>query len=221
MIAGRPTLEIRRLLRRTRNGALDAPTVHEDLGIPLGEAESVIEGLAKEGLIVKGLTTGPDGQQRSFWKNTIKGNSLAMATTAQPVKRATADRALAQLLDRVSVVNAREDFAFRVERVVVFGSYLSSAQEINDVDLLVDLVARYADSNRQDWVEQSSRTRASQSGRRFRDSLEQMAWPRMEVEGFLKNRSRTLSLHYADHKLMKRTEHRVVFEARLGTRAGQ
>lgn len=221
MIAGWPAVQVRTLLRRMRNVIFEAVTVQQSFHVPLSKAEAVIEGLEQEGFIVKRFTTGRDGQPQPCWENTMKGNSLAMATAARPVTRATAERALAQFLDRVSTVNAEEEFAFRVECVVVFGSYLTSATELNDLDLLVDLAARYGYSTRQELLEQASVARAIRSGRRFRDSLEQVIWPRMEVEYFLKNRSRTLSLHYSDHKLMKRTEHRVVFEARLGTSAGQ
>ncbi len=206
-------MQIRRLLRRMSNFMFAAVTVQKDLGVPLKEAEAIIAGLEHEGFIVKRFKTGRDGQPQPCWENTIKGNSLAMATAARPVKRATADRALAQLLDRVSAVNARDEFAYRVERVVVFGSYLTSARELNDVDLLVDLAPRQGNSERQASLERSSMTRAIRDGRRFRDSMEAVLWPRMEVECFLKNRSRTLSLHYSDHKLVEMIEHRVVFEA--------
>jgi len=214
-------MQVRTLLRRMSNVMFEAVTVQQSFHVPLSEAEAIIEGLEQEGFIVKRFAAGWDGQQQPRWENTMKGNSLAMATAARPVTRATAERALAQFLDRVSAVNAEDEFAFRVERVVVFGSYLTSASKLNDLDLLVDLAPRYGNSTRQELLEQSSVARAIQRGRRFRDSMEQVIWPRMEVEYFLKNRSRTLSLHYADHKLMKRTEHRVVFEARLGTDAGQ
>ena len=214
-------MQARTLLRRMRDVIFGAGAVQQAFHVPLSEAEAIIEGLEKEGFIVKRFAPGRAGQQEPRWENTMKGNSLAMATAARPVTRATAERALAQFLDRVSTVNAEEEFAFRVERVVVFGSYLTSATELNDLDLLVDLAARYGNSTRQQLLEQSSVARAIRSGRRFRDSLEPLIWPRMEVEHVLKNRSRTLSLHYADHKLVKRTEHRVVFEARSGTDAGQ
>ena len=211
MIAGWPAMQVRTLLRRMRNVMFEAVTVQHAFHIPLSEAEAIIEGLEKEGYIAKRFVTGRDGQQGPRWENTMKGNSLAMATAARPVTRATAEKALAQFLDRVSTVNAEEEFAFRVVRVVVFGSYLTSATELNDLDLLVDLAARYGNSKRQELLQQSSVARAIRSGRRFRDSFEQLTWPRMEVEYFLKKRSRTLSLHYADHRLVKRTEHRVWF----------
>ena len=214
MIAGRPALEIRRLLRRTHGAWIDAQTVRVELGISPQEAETVIGRLEKAELVAKKIATGLDDKQRPFWKNTIKGNALAMATNARPVKRTTADRALAQFLDRVATVNATGDLAYRVTRVVVFGSYLTQAHELNDVDLLVDLIPRSPNPREQELLEESVRARAVKSGRRFGNIVEELAWPQTEVRLFLKNRSRTLSLHYEDHALVERTERRVIFEDR-------
>jgi len=211
-IAGRPALEIRRLLRRTRCNILDARTVCEELGVSPGEADVVVCELERAALVVKRVSTGIDNKRRHFWENTIKGNAFAMATTARPVKRRTADRVLSQFLDRVATVNARTDFAFSVKRVVVFGSYLTQAEKLNDVDLLVDLIPRNSNQEKQQALERSIRAQACKRGRHWGNMVDQLIWPLTEVQLFLKNRSRTLSLHYSDHALMAKTEHKVIFE---------
>jgi hypothetical protein len=115
MIAGRPALEMRRLLRRTSNSRCDVRTVRDELGVSSLNAKTIIAGLEDAQLLVKRIATGIDCRQRSYWENTIKGNALAMATAARPVKRATADRALAQFLDRVATVNGEEGFALIID----------------------------------------------------------------------------------------------------------
>lgn len=200
------------MLRRTANSSCDVHTVRDELGVSSRNAKTVIEELEARRLLVKRIATGIDCRQRPFWENTIKGNALAMATTAPPVKRATADRALAQFLDRVATVNGGGGFAYRVKRVTVFGSYLTQGNELNDVDLLIDMVPCKTNAKEQEILEESIRARAVKSGRRFSIFIDELAWPHTEVCRFLKNRSRTLSLHYTDHALVEKTEHRVVFE---------
>jgi hypothetical protein len=39
-----------------------------------------------------------------------------------------------------------------------------------------------------------------------------MSWPHDEICLFLKNRSRSLSLHYTDDKFVEGTPHQVIFE---------
>jgi predicted nucleotidyltransferase len=43
------------------------------------------------------------------------------------------------------VVNGRQELAHSVESVVVFGSYLSDAKRLNDLDIAVELRAKWHD----------------------------------------------------------------------------
>jgi hypothetical protein len=109
-------------------------------------------------------------------------------------------------------VNARSDLACVVERITVFGSYLSDNDRINDVDLLLDLAQRFPeDAKKQGTLRNGSFARACESGRKL-DFMEQLYWPLMEVQLILKNRSRALSLHYEDHQLVESVPHRIIFE---------
>ena len=198
-----------------RKAPFDALGISQELDIALGEAERVIAGLEAAGFISRETAASPDGTRHQFWEITMEGNGLAMATAARPVKRRTADRVVARFLERVAAVNDEERFAYRVARVTVFGSYLTDATELNDVDLLVDLVPRSRNAEKQAALERSSRIGAARSGRRFGSMVDELGWPETEVRLFLKHRSRTLSLHYTDHALVRRVEHRVIFDDQL------
>lgn len=100
---------------------------------------------------------------------------------------------LRELLARVKAVNARQDLAYRVESVVVFGSYLSKAKRVNDLDVAVELKRRSTDDVTWERLCNASHERAAAAGRRFRNVVEQVGWPQLEVLGILKNRSRTIS----------------------------
>ena len=145
-------------------------------------------------------------------KKPFKPSHRSVVKLRQRLAMSKADRALAQFLDRVATVNGEEGFAYRVKRVTVFGSYLTHSDQLNDVDLLIDLVPRKTNVKAQEMLEASIRARAVKSGRRFGIFIEELAWPRTETCSFLKNRSRMLSLHYTDHALVEKIEHRVVFE---------
>jgi len=111
LIAGRPALEIRRLLRRSSKAGRRVRTVCREFGISAQKAKMLLGELEKAELLVKGTVRGLDGKERPYWENTMKGNTLAMASSAPPVKRATAERALEQFLDRVATVNGGQRFA--------------------------------------------------------------------------------------------------------------
>lgn len=109
------------------------------------------------------------------YQTTIRGNALGMAKAGKPVTRASAEEVLRKFLDRVRVVNGRQELAHSVESVVVFGSYLSDAKRLNDLDIAVELRAK--------WHDDAS----------FRNLVEEVCWPQLEVVSILKNRSRTIS----------------------------
>ena len=79
------------------------------------------------------------------YQTTITGNALGMAKAGKPVTRASAEEVLRKFLDRVRVVNSRQELAHSVESVVVFGSYLSDAKRLNDLDIAVELRAKWHD----------------------------------------------------------------------------
>jgi predicted nucleotidyltransferase len=127
------------------------------------------------------------------YETTIRGNALGMAKAGKPLKRASAGNVLWELLGRVKAVNDRQDLAYTVESVVVFGSYLSDAKRVNDLDVAVELKPRSTDDATWERLCNASHERAEAAGRRFRNVVEQVGWPQLEVLGILKNRSRTTS----------------------------
>src|SRR5664279_1469063 len=58
------------------------------------------------------------------WSVTQAGRRLSVASAAKPVTRATAEKALAEFLDRVERVNRDSYFLGKAIRVVLFGNML-------------------------------------------------------------------------------------------------
>jgi hypothetical protein len=103
-------------------------------------AEQIQRGLLEEGYIEpSGSPFGPE-----HWHLTLKGSALANARARKPITRKTAERLIEEFLARVREVNAG-DYAYRVRRVIVFGSFLSDSADLGDVDLSIELEDRYAD----------------------------------------------------------------------------
>ena len=102
------------------------------------------------------------------------------------MKRSTADRLLDGVRERIILVNGNDDFACRVDRAVVFGSYVNEPgrDRIGDLDIAVRLVDRYP-------KEQMTRVRQRkyQEAPRHMDDISAMSWYREEVYRFIRNRS--------------------------------
>jgi hypothetical protein len=112
----------------------------------------------------------------------LQGSALAQATAAKPLTQAAAERLATEVLERVDEVNRESKYAYRVDKVLIFDSYLfgsclSQQARPNDVDVAVRLVPRDSGTRQQNAEE--SRRRAHRSD--FRNTFERAAWPKLEV----------------------------------------
>ena len=112
-IADYPALQIRRLMRETVGRSITPRYVREILGCSDISAARVLSQLQEAGFVES---------VRGYWEAT-KGSALAMATATHPLRRETADRLVAELVNRARLMNAYNKWAYRVRSLVLFGSY--------------------------------------------------------------------------------------------------
>jgi hypothetical protein len=198
IIAGVPAFEIRELMRKAGDMAILAAFAQEALGISASRTRAVMKDLTAQGYLTSGEIAG-----EVHWEVTIQGRALAMAKAGAPIKRRTADRLVAEFLQRVEQVNASKIYAYRVARVVAFGSYVTDRPDLGDIDLAISLAAKWratawpAEGSYEGWT-QPRRDAATNAGRQFSSTVDFIDWPSTEIRLFLKNRSRAISLADAD-----------------------
>jgi hypothetical protein len=197
-IVGHPALKIRRIIREAARHHLTPQRAQEILCCSDSSARKVIRDLEAEGFMesVKGRL-----------EVSIKGNALAMARTAAPLRCQTAERLIADVVNRAHSVNRDEKWAYRVMTLVLFGSCARGEKRPNDVDVACELAPRF-DGERQSLLEQDRR---AARGEEFRNLSQWASWPRMEVFQFLKSRARGLSLHQLDAWVLGLANRRVIF----------
>jgi len=194
-IRGYPALLVRRTLRCLRGDFVWGEDALEKAAkLTPGSGRAFAEALEAEGLIE---ASPHDGRTV-----TRAGDTLAVATAAAPVSRPTAERALAQFLERVERVNNDPYFLARVTRVALYGSMLRpDVKRLSDVDLAVQLVAKETDLDRRQEANAERVEQLAIQGKRFGSFLnEQFCWF-LETFRFLKGRSRVISL--ADYNVEK------------------
>ena len=188
MIGQYPTLLVRRALRHLRDRLQWGVTELESgAGLTPGSGRALVKALRSEGLV--------EPASRGAWKITQAGQTLSSATAAKRITRATAEKALQQFLGRVEQVNTDPYFLGKVTRVVLFGSMLKPETErLSDVDLAVEVASKEADLDRARLKNYERVEKLSRQGQHFRNFLEQEGCWYWEVFGFLKGRSRVISL---------------------------
>ena len=206
-IVGLPILKIRDFLRKWENGWTVS---HLAAALRIGQrkADQLLRELQHRDYIQRDEVRGnPD-----FYKLTPKGETFRVATGARPLTRKTAERKLSEFMARVTEVNSSAHFAYRVRKVIVFGSYLSSRDKLGDIDIAVELTPREQNHSKQEAVNDERIFSAESAGRRFGNIVDRLYWPQYEVALFLKARSRAISLHTTDDKAVSTDKFKVLYE---------
>lgn len=209
-IAGQPAKIIRDFLRYA--SGIDLWTVEmaaQRLRISSQKARQVVSKLAA----LKYIERKRDHGKQLYWKTTLKGNSLGLATAGTPIRRETAQRVIDNFLQRCRKVNAEDYYLFKVKRALVFGSFLSDAQQLNDVDLAIELEPKESDIDRHMELCRKRTLTVKHLGRHFSNIVEELSWAQREVTLFLKSRSTAISLHQED-PILKQVKAKVLFEER-------
>ena len=140
------------------------------------------------------------------WEATEKGRALAMATAAKPLRRETAEKLIADVVERARMINRDSSLAYRVRLLAVFGSALTSTERPNDVDIACKLAPRFAGEKQEILEDERRASRGS-----FINTFEWAAWPKLEVLKKLKSRSRGLSIQDFGISTLERIDHKLVF----------
>ena len=190
IIAGLSGLEIRRFFRHVKgwhNDSFGAEWMKEYLKLSDSKAAAVIRSLISEGYVVRNGKV--DGE--TMFKFTDLGCALVRASGASRIARETAEKAVRDFMLRVKAVNDSPSFLYEVSDVVVFGSYLTDASDLGDVDIAVRLRSRITDSEQRVAREIEH---AHKSGRSFARFIDELSWAQDEVMLALKARRRAVSI---------------------------
>lgn len=207
-IAGQPILKIRDIFKDAGSALFSVRAVMDKCGISEDEARAIIEELARQGFI----EPDPDGQKEGFYRTTGLGLSLANARAVKPITRDKADKIFADFMKRVEQVNARDELAYYVEQVGLFGSYVDNkATDFADIDIMVDIQQRLLAGR--DIIE-CILGRAEASGKTFGSYLNRLAYAENEVLQFLKARKPHISLHSPAGLRRIGVRPQIVFEAK-------
>jgi hypothetical protein len=194
IVAGHSAVQVRGLLRRFDSMFFTRSAVERVMRFKPEQAEKLINEMVLLELIEP---TTPFDNQAAF-EVAERGLALANATAAKPIYRRTAERVLGEFMGRVDAVNASKEYAFRIRGAVLFGSMLSCADRLGDVDVAIDLKPRFSDPIRRKQLCNRRRRLAQEQGRVFATGTSWALWPRNEVLIQLKACSRSLSLHVFD-----------------------
>jgi len=185
IIAGQPIKRVRDFLRKygdCRPGPRAALEFFETNHVT---AKAIIDAMAERGLIAEA----PESRDRRpvVYAVTDLGVRFAAARLLKPIPRSKAHRIVRDLLARVEEANARDDLTHFVGEVRAFGSYITDAREVGDVDLAVSFIAKPPPYGKRlaEWHLE----RARHSGRFFGSYIDELLYSQNEVRRLVKGRN--------------------------------
>lgn len=140
LIAGYSVLEIRKIMKKARDLKWNSDLVEELLDITPTKAKRLLKELQVQNYIEKVEIKG----DIQYWKNTLKGNQLALASASQPIKRQTAGKLLEDFIRRIYELNSSTHYLYYVRRALLFGSYLTDKERLGDIDIIVEIEPKYS-----------------------------------------------------------------------------
>lgn len=194
IVAGYSALQVRGFLRRFERGFFMRSAAERFMQLKSCQAIKFIGDMITLELIEP---TAPFGGEAAF-QVAVRGLAFANATAAKPILRETAERGLREFVDRANAINGSREYAFRIRSAVLFGSILSCADRLRDVDVAVDLQPSISDATKFRQLCDRRRHSAQEQGRALSTAMDWAIWPKKEVVLQLKARSRILSLHGFD-----------------------
>jgi predicted nucleotidyltransferase len=176
-------------VRKLRNG-FSVNCFSQYFNIGKNIALTQIEAFESEGYFEKSEHHAHD----LYWNKTMKGCALSMASAAKKVKRTTADRHYHDFLGRVNKVNNNDEFLYQVSKVALFGSYLTNAETVSDIDLFIWLERKPKFNDDFQQVKEQRTLQMASEGRNFKNYGEVLYWPELDIRKYLKNSSRVISI---------------------------
>lgn len=148
---------------------------------------------------------------------TLKGSGLALASAQAPMTRAKAEAELASLMERIRQINENPEFPICVNEVVVFGSYVSDAEELSDLDIGYSTTRRAGLTQEAYMGLAQKRVELAWENGRSLSGMEQIFWPFNEVTLLLKSGRARVSLHSLENPtergFIESKPHRVLLKA--------
>jgi predicted nucleotidyltransferase/aryl carrier-like protein len=126
------------------------------------------------------------------------GTRFTLARMLKRIDRAKVDDIIAELLKRVTQINANPELCYFVNEIRLFGSAMNGdADSFGDVDIAYDLGRRKRPPQYKDWHDWAHK-RWKLAGRSNLNFMQQLYYAEHEVLRLLKERNQYLSIHNFD-----------------------
>lgn len=200
-----PAFDLRAAFKQL-SGGWSPSTLGNLLGVAPSEVEPILADLLEAGFVEPDFEI--EGDQR--FRLTIKGGALAAASALKPITRRRADELVEGIIQRAQEINADKGELYRIAHLWAFGSYVTNAETLGDVDIAVEL-----ERKDEEWPPipdgEYAYAESTKPPRSHRGPFGALAWPQEAVLRRLKAKRNHISLHPHTDQVLVSAEKRQIF----------
>ena len=139
-----------------------------------------------------------------FFKLTNKGISISKKRMGNKIFREKAEKIIQDVLKRAKEINSSGNYCYRINRLIIHGSYLTNKEQLNDIDFMYELKPKYPKKIQQikerEFINLYFKTYSNVS-----NFLEEISLPQTSIGKYLKNRSQYIDIEPLSEKVLKET----------------
>jgi predicted nucleotidyltransferase/predicted transcriptional regulator len=190
-----PLVKIRDYFKEIRGFGMSETGIRNYFNFSIKSTSCLIKELLKNDFIEKAI----DKKYGIEYQLTAKGQSLCAARSVPPLNKAKADIIFNEFMQRIEEINNNDYYLCKVEKALLFGSYLNSEnKDFGDIDIAIELKRKIDDFDEYNNARKKRIQEVRQIGKHIANYGEELFYPENEVRLKLKNRSRYISLHEID-----------------------
>jgi predicted nucleotidyltransferase len=153
--------------------------------------------------------------KKEEYQLTMKGQALCAARSVPPMTKEKADKIFKEFMQRVEEINDNTYYLCKIEKLLLFGSYLNSdgKNDYGDIDIAFELKRKIDDFDEYEKAREKRIKEMKENGKRFSCFIDESFFPEKEVMLKLKNKCQYISLHRVEDAILKQSKYKQIYPA--------
>jgi predicted transcriptional regulator/predicted nucleotidyltransferase len=203
-IANIPTVKIRDYFKEIRTIGIIKSELGRYFNIDTKKINLLINKLLQDGLIEK--------SQKREYQLTMKGQALCAARSVPPMNKEKADKIFKEFMQRVEEINNDNYYLCKIEKLLLFGSYLNSDNnDYGDIDIAFELKRKIDNFNEYEKARKKRIKEMEEKGKYFSSFFDESFFPEKEVVLKMKNKCQYISLHPIEDAILNYSKSKQIY----------
>ena len=205
-----PIVKIRDYFKQFRNVGISKLFLRNHFDLSEKKVNLLIKELINNDFIEENIPK--KWEYENEYRLTDKGQALCAARSVSPMNKEKADKIFLEFMNRVEEVNNNDYYLCKVEKLLLFGSYLDpNKNDYGDIDIAHQLKRKIEDFDEYEKARKRRILEMENKGKYFSSFMEESFFPEHEVRLKLKNKCQYISLHEIDDWVLNSTKYKQIY----------